>query len=104
MSLFPQYIYFLFLQFLPHALQFPPQLLSPRCFHIKSTATATAKIIKIISSIDGKFIYITPINIPTKLTSNAAIHAMTHCPITSATAHFVPSSLLIEATAATHGV
>ena len=46
--------------------------------------------------------YIT--NVPIRCTINAAIHATAHCPITTYTAHFAPSSLLIDAIAATHGV
>lgn len=40
----------------------------------------------------------------TSRTSIAAIHATAHCQNTTPTAHFPPSSRLIEATAATHGV
>ena len=47
-------------------------------------------------------LYIT--NVPIRCTINAAIHATTHCPITTYAAHFAPSSLLIDAIAATHGV
>ncbi len=46
--------------------------------------------------------YIT--NVPIRCTINAAIHATTHCQITTPMAHFAPSSLLIDAMAATHGV
>ncbi len=47
-------------------------------------------------------LYIT--NVPIRCTINAAIHATTHCPSTTYAAHFAPSSLLIDAIAATHGV
>ena len=40
----------------------------------------------------------------TSLTANATIHATAHCHSTTAIAHFLPSSLLIAAIAATHGV
>lgn len=41
---------------------------------------------------------------PIILTTKAAIHAIKHCPTTMETAHLPPSSLLMDATAATHGV
>ncbi len=47
-------------------------------------------------------LYIT--NVPIRCTINAAIHATIHCPSTTYAAHFAPSSLLIDAIAATHGV
>ena len=47
-------------------------------------------------------LYIT--NVPIRCTINAAIHATTHCPSTTYAAHFAPSSLLIDAITATHGV
>ena len=36
--------------------------------------------------------------------TKAAIQAIRHCPKTTPIPHFIPSSLLIEAIAATHGV
>ena len=42
--------------------------------------------------------------LPTRYTTNAATQAITHCPITTPTAHLLPSSLLMDAIAATHGV
>ena len=45
-----------------------------------------------------------PINSPIPCTRNAAAHAITHCPTTTTAVHFPPSSRLIDATAATHGV
>lgn len=39
-----------------------------------------------------------------QITTNATAHAITHCPITTPTAHLPPSSLLTDAIAATHGV
>ena len=45
-----------------------------------------------------------PIKTPTIFTKNAAIQAITHCPITTPAAHFPPSSRFTEAIAATQGV
>ena len=42
--------------------------------------------------------------LPTRYTTNAATQAITHCPITTPTAHLLPSSLLMDAIAATNGV
>ena len=42
--------------------------------------------------------------IPAILTAKATIHAITHCPITTPAAQRAPSSLFIDAMAATHGV
>ena len=43
-------------------------------------------------------------SIPIKWTTHAATHAMAHCHSATPAAHFAPSSLLMEAIAATHGV
>ena len=45
-----------------------------------------------------------PIKTPTIFTKNAAIQAITHCPITTPAAHLPPSSRFTEAIAATQGV
>lgn len=42
--------------------------------------------------------------IPTSITKSAAIHATTHCPMTTPSAHLPPSSRFTQAIAATHGV
>lgn len=42
--------------------------------------------------------------LPIMVTAKALIHAITHWPATIIIAHFTPSSLFIDATAATHGV
>ena len=66
----------------------------------KARAAETAK----VRMISAPFIQFTPINISTALTMSAAIHATPHCHITSANAHFFPSSRLTAAIAATQGV
>ena len=58
----------------------------------------------ISSGLNKLCIYPIPTMNPITLTSSAAIHAKTHCHKTTQTAHFVPSSRLTAAIAATQGV
>ena len=45
-----------------------------------------------------------PKAMPMSRTASATIHAMAHCQSTTENAHLLPSSLFMDATAATHGV
>ena len=54
--------------------------------------------------IDRVHIYIIPHAAHTSRTANAAAHATAHCHITTPAAHLKPSSRLMAAIEATHGV
>lgn len=95
--------YFLCLQLIGQPSQQPPQ---PRFFFftIPIIAAAKAKTISATISISIQFIYTPVKSITIKCTMLATTHAITHCQTITPIDHFNPSSRLIEAIAATHGV
>ena len=90
----------------PHFVQSPQQLF-PRFLSRTHFADAKTKttIISTISRISVALnLYAPPRSIPISRTANAAIQATAHCQNTTPTAHLRPSSLRMDATAATQGV
>ena len=79
----------------------PPDFPVRRIFR---TANRTAAAIRIRISQSQPFMSQAPNNVPTRRTKKAMIQAIAHCHRTTSPAHFPPSSLLIAAIAATHGV
>ena len=88
----------------PSAQQPFPLRRARRCTAMARTTTAAMAISRMISI--GLTASTSPAyrNCAIRFTTTAATQAMAHCQITSRTAHFVPSSRRIEATAATQGV
>lgn len=96
---------------------FPLRLSSAGCFlyvslyatssyhcHSQSIACMKLKPLYATGNLLSRKSYPRPQAIPINLASSAHTHAITHCPTTTPIAHFPPSSLLTEATAATQGV
>ena len=68
------------------------------------TTTVTARKTSISAIFIPYLLLYNPTAMQMSLTIKAMIHATTHCQKMTPTAHLAPSSRLIEATAATHGV
>ena len=79
----------------------PPDFPVRRIFR---TANRTTAAIRTRISQSQTFMSQAPNNVPTRRTRKAMIQAITHCHRTTSPAHFPPSSRLIAAIAATHGV